>query len=265
MRRHSLAHALLCLAVAVPGASAAQDVEMERYATFVKTRRVDPERLAPYDRGTTRLDGSRRVIGRSLELSGRAHGSGESDVGAIFTAPENVTTLATVARVRDHAVPACSTPDPNAVAFSMGGAFFNDGSGGAGDATGDVHARIEIVRASDDVDEELDVELSVVRCDDAACSTETALVGPESLGTLPEDRPAILQLRWDAAGDAFGFRRDHADEIVRAYVASDSLPPGRALKGFWASTRNGCPEGDLRATQVEVRVEQVWANVGAAP
>jgi hypothetical protein len=237
------------------------------YAAFDASRRIDPARFLPFDRGATGLDSQRRVIGRTLQLLSRGQVDGFQERGLQFVSPALVTAIQALVRIQSHLAAPCSDPAKGTeVAFAISGHFFNTNPAAPipGDATNDVVASVRAIRRSGDPsDGLLRLESLVERCTSADCSARSVLLAPAVFGTVGEEHAFSLTLAWDPANDRFIAQRDFAPEVARGYAVSDSSAPGVASKALYASHRNGCPDGELRTSHIEVRVENVAANEGA--
>ena len=126
------------------------------------------------------------------------------------------TAVAFEATVLAAAATGCPTPgsQPSWVAVDAQLTLFNDGSSPApNDQTGDIAARLEIVRASDALDspEVLQVVGRLTRCADPTCTTQEA-IGMVSLGPVVLGQRHTYVVDWQAASQRVAFWKN-ADPV----------------------------------------------------
>lgn len=133
--------------------------------------------------------------------------------------------------------PCPANSDTNAGGFNalraradMFGYFFNDGSGGPDNRTGNVNAFVGLIRTGDGLNR---IRAGVQRCVTANCSTLGTVV-PEIFFTMPWalNAPLDLEIAWDPANDKFIITATNPDtsatevrDLVYQGIVTDTDPP----------------------------------------
>jgi hypothetical protein len=110
------------------------------------------------------------------------------------------------------------------------GWFFNDGSGGASDRTGNILASLKLYRGADGVNR---IGADVTRCTDAACSATAAAVPGATFSTLwVLGTPLDVTLAWEQASGKFTFTvanpatlATESKDVVYLGTVTDAGPP----------------------------------------
>jgi hypothetical protein len=176
---------------------------------------IDATRWRPNISGAGNVYEMRRqVVGgklvEALVVNGATRGGGSTfgrhELRFVQT---EFTALAFEATVLSSSVIGCPTPgsQPSWVAVDAQLTLFNDGSSTApDDETGDVAARLEIVRSSDVTDppEVLQVTGHLTRCADPSCATREA-IGVVSLGPVVLRQRNTYVVDWEAPSQLVAF------------------------------------------------------------
>jgi hypothetical protein len=165
--------------------------------------------------------------------------------------PASIGHIEALMGVLNVAVDSCGA-NASEAAFQLALTSFNDGSGSAGNRTGDYNAYVEAYQnsatSSADV---LSLRGRVTRCRDAACSVEDPK-GAASLGTVGVGVAFTLQLTWDPTHHQFTAGVNSASPAALAYSASDSRSAARPFAGIQlqstaANCRTGAVSADIEA------------------
>jgi hypothetical protein len=202
-------------------------------------------------------EANRRIEGGMLRINYRAVGDTASNSGRTFSAfgllmnkSDSALNAIKSLRVRVKVLAAqatncasnpapTSTLPPTQSLAGFGGAFFASARSLAG-ATNDVHALISLSRdPSDSNSSNLHVLAQVFRCANVLCSQVNWLSWKYLAGIAPTMGQLAateqLRIRWDAAGNRFGFQRGNNTEEFISYTFSDSTTPNVPFKGVEAA------------------------------
>lgn len=116
---------------------------------------------------------------------------------------------------------AVSNPALSDVRARVYGEFFNDGSGGSNDLTGEVYAHITVGRWTDSqlAPRLLQVKATVARCDDPSCANQTLAGGAaKDMGTLTLNQKATLSVEWDKDANKFVFKFSKIGKKTLAWI-----------------------------------------------
>lgn len=149
--------------------------------------------------------------------------------------------------------------------FRMNGFFFNDGTGEPGRATGDVFARVEVRRLSNNpVVNGLDIRAQVARCSEPECVLTDTLFN-QALGTTLVGATSTLLLQWDPVANQFLFQLN-ANPVVRfTYTLADTRGPQNTGDKKYIGINHFIPNCLAAQTQalMSVNVDDVLLNTVA--
>lgn len=157
------------------------------------------------------------------------------------------------------------TTRPSRSRAQLIGGFFNDGSGGVGDRTGDILGIFQLQKERDGQNR---IVAAVNRCVDATCSSSAAIPVPGTpavfTGTWSLDTPVSLGFVWDRILGKFVFTVTNpatldteSKEIVYAPTVTNAGPPRTDFKSLRVENdAENCAGGRKLAT-MDVRVDDV--------
>ena len=202
---------------------------------------IDPTRWYGAEASGMVTEAVRLIQGGSLRLFSRSYGATDSDTGATFSAlrlafsnPNPIHAIRAKVQVTNFQSVGCpGNTTPTFPAAEIAGFFFNTGTPTPGDATGDVHVELDVLRLSNSTNPPgvLEVVGAVVLCQDAPCLTATHLPGsPVNVGKTHVGVPVRLFLAWDQPNKRFLFQSGNSAIVAVPYTVSDSSPPAVAFK-----------------------------------
>lgn len=220
---------------------------------------------------------SRLVRHGGLHLMQRTPGVAAGDAGLTFSnwnanMPASLPVTALRARIRVDAVePAtcAANVSPGQARARIIGSFFNVGTAVPGSQVGDVIAQVRITRFSNTSDAPglLRIQGIASLCTSDDCAFTQTIGNVVDLGTVAVGTPAVVQLQWDAAGNAFFFSRDGGAQAGSVgYAYSDAQPPTQPFHQL--STRldlPNCSSGPIASGMVDARFDNVAVNRSALP
>lgn len=213
-------------------------------------------------------------ISRALKLRYRVQGSTVSNTGSITLRlrlepanPSAINQIEAGFTVTNLAVTSCAannsalgegaTAGVPAVLFLS---RFNDGSGGAGNRTGDHTAFVEAFRSGSSTDPAgvLRVAGGINRCSNANCNPNQNVSFTVLASTVTVGQPFTLRLIWDQPNHQFLFGANNDPATALPYSASDAAPsivPAAAVEVIHkvANCTAGAITGDLTTNVGTVR------------
>jgi hypothetical protein len=203
--------------------AAAQLVTYEDWST----ESIDAERWRTASGASTPYEVARLVSNGQLLHLLRVYGETEDDLETQTATDElrfaqgRFTAVQWETVVEGYVLQGCATPGslPSEVRVSMRALFFNDGSSqGAGDQTGNVTARLRLVRASDSLapPELVQAHGLVTRCTAPDCSTFEVL-GDLALGEVLLGQLNTFQIIWDELRSQIEFQKNADPPMPVAY------------------------------------------------
>jgi hypothetical protein len=207
-------------------------------------------------------DRALRVFLRSYANTWDDWGGLGGGYGLNFTSPATVKEVAFTVTVRGAQATTCSS-NPGGMAAAVAelrGAFFNDGTGGAG-SIGDVIAVISVNRFGTDTTNALTVSGFYTRCDDEYCGAQTYL-GGGTLGYVNPGQPVRLRVKWDQPNHQFVFRMNGQPPLVSPYTVSDANPPSYGGWKYIGLTRilPNCTTSPRPQVMVDAYFSDVYVN-----
>jgi hypothetical protein len=241
-RRAGLA---VVLGVLLSGALTPAAAQVALYEDWA-AERIDPARWRPSSLSSAAYEVVRLISGGQLLQGLRVYGAPRNDLGTqsasnvLGFALGDFTAVQWDMAVQSYLLQGCSTGfPPSALQIGMQMLLFNDGSSpGAGDATGNVDARLLLARASDSsaAPQVLEARALVTRCNVPDCSTR-AMLGPVTMGEVLLGQLNTFRIIWDAPGNQVVFQRNADPQVVLPYV----VPVVTPLRGgrMWTVTGIG--------------------------
>ena len=274
----NLTASVLALGFALALSAPAQSVEpLALYDNF-DGQRINPDLWDPRTIDSFILDAAREVRNGRLRLFARVYGDTSVTDGGrnlqplrlFFKNSDAVTSIESWVRVNSVNASGCPVPTGTSsrIGYRISGYYYNDGSGGPGDATGDVWASFELRRGSGSTAPpgEMRIITNVFHCQDPACDTgidlhfDDTTFGTASLGQLIR-----LLLEFDPATNTFAFQRDFQPSVVVPVAIPNLGPPAfRKRIGIRANVEN-CAEAPRPVVDMETDVFLVRTNVSAVP
>lgn len=266
MKRSFLSLAVLAAGIASPGAQA-----LESYSNY------DRFTAAPIDASRwTTFERTRQIKGQALNHVHRESGQPGSDTGGTsvnfstnLANPSLITQLKGTIRVNAVEVTNCATNAGfnGSINARMIGSFFNTGTPVNGSQVGDMLAQVNLARAANSTDAPgvLQVQGSVLVCQNSDCS-QVSIVGTfAGLGTATVGQDVALKLEWDKATKTFTAVRDGSITSVVTYTQSDRAGPGNPFKNL--STRSSLANctGTRPVGNIDASFDSIAVNRSAAP
>jgi len=260
---------VMALMVMLTFSPAVRAEPLAMYDSFSGTA-LDAARWRPWDSPAQPMMSKRVVLGGTLHaLASSIEGSPR--FGLAFSEPAAIQQIRVAVNVNQASALGCAGQTDAMAGFEVAGAFFNAGATApaAGDATGDVRARVGIFKRALAAggDGVLESSYAVERCTDPACtSAARQVLGTGALANPPAGVWTSLLLEWAPAAHSFTFQLG-AGTAVTVDVPVATFPPGVYGKGL-ALTSNvtACAVAPPKppAASIKVFVDNVEANASAA-
>lgn len=183
-------------------------------------------------------------------------------------APDLIRAIKATVKVNSALATACPAAgsDVTQARFRLNGYFFNDGTGEPGRGTGDVYARLEVRRNSNNtVANQLDVRAKVGRCLEPECVLEDVLFN-QVLGTTLVGATSTLLLQWDPAANQFMFQLNANPVVSYTYTLADTRGgPQNSFDKKYIGIQHYIPNCVAAQTQayMSVNVDDVFLNTAA--